>query len=351
MRLTTTRPQAAERHRPGSARVPTGRLGGRSAALRLLPLAFLLLAGAAARSQDYGSYPQVPGADQGYGSAAGGRAPATSPYKLDTRVDWKKRVLSLRVSLDLVRAGYRLPEGRLEAERKVDRDLPGLAKNTIFSLQVDSYRTVRDTIMDGSLDAEQLVALDGTATRLESILSRDMRSLLTVYEFPLDSVGALYVTYTEPIPAPEALSYSPSRVHTGIVIVATGKLPVHGDRVSEQLRPCLFPRIFDEGMRLLLAKDRVDPDVVRAHGELGYASSIPEDDRTGDDPMLIQAVAIFGTDRTDLIISRADADSILELPENRALLRQGKVTIILDRSELVSSSPGYPRESALPPIP
>ncbi|MDA8425251.1 MAG: hypothetical protein M0Z80_03860 [Treponema sp.] len=285
-----------------------------------------------------------------YDAASAGGAPA-SPYHVDTTLDWGRRVLRVRVSLDMVSAGLALPEGRLEAERMIDRDLSGLVKDRIFSLQVDSHRTVRDTIMDGSLDAEKLIALDGDARRLESSFSRDMRSLIATYEFSLDAVGALYVLHSEALPAPTALGWSPARAHTGIVIVANGKLPVHGERVSDRLRPCLFPRVFDSGMRLLLGKDRVEPAVLRAQGEVGYAAEVPSGERAGDDPLLIMAAEIFGTDRTDLVISRDDANAILELRENRDLLRQGKVTIVLDRSELVARSPGAARESTLPPIP
>jgi hypothetical protein len=289
----------------------------------------------------------VYGADSG-GDGAGS---ALSPYKVDASLDWAKRILHIRVSLDLVRAGLRLPEGRLEAERMIDRDLPGLAKESIFSLQVDSYRTVRDTIMDGSLDPEGLIALSKDAARLESTFSRDMRSLVVSYRFSLDAVGSLYVFHTEAIPAPIALDWRPTRAHTGIVIVARGALPVRGERVSDRLRPCLFPRVFDTGMRTLLNKDMVDPDVLRTRGEVGYASAIPNGDRVGDDPLLVMATAIFGTDRTDLVISRDDATAILGLSANRDLLREGKVTIVLDPSELVARGPDSAREPTLPPIP
>jgi hypothetical protein len=84
---------------------------------------------------------------------------------------------------------------------------------------------------------------------------------------------------------------------------------------------------------------------------VGYASAIPNGDRVGDDPLLVMATAIFGTDRTDLVISRDDATAILGLSANRDLLREGKVTIVLDPSELVARGPDSAREPTLPPIP
>ncbi|MGO8693566.1 MAG: hypothetical protein ACLQMF_07810 [Rectinemataceae bacterium] len=322
--------------RRAAGRRSSSALGG----LALATLILLAPAALCAQTQDYSN----PNGDDATQSAG-------SPYKVDASLDWSGRFLLLRVSLDMVRVGLRLPEGRLEAERMIERDLPGLAKDSIFSLQVDSYRTVRDTIMDGSLDPEGLIALSKDVTRLESSISRDMRNLIVSYKFSLDAVGSLYVLHNEAIPPPAALEWRPTRERTGIVIVARGSLPVHGEFVSDRPRPCLFPRVFDDGMRPFLNKDMVDPDILRSGGEVGYAASIPDDGRVGDDPLLVMATQIFGTDRTDLIISRDDAIAILGLSANRDLLREGKVTIVLDRSALIARSPDSPRQPTPPPTP
>lgn len=269
-----------------------------------------------------------PGAAQDYPAAP------PSPYKVDARLAWDRRALLIRVTFNLAAAGLRLPEGRLEAERQIERDLPGLAKDAVFSLQVDSYRTVSDTVMDGSLDPEELIALAKEARQIGSSFSRDMKELVASFEFPLDAIGALYVRHNQASPAPAALEWTPSRPHTGIVIVAQGVFPVHGEGVSDHLQPCLFPRVFDSGMRLLLDREAVDPDVLRARGEVGYASTVAYDERVGDDPLLVMASQIFGTDRTDLVIPREDALAILDLPANRELLREGRVTIVIDPGSL-----------------
>ena len=264
-----------------------------------------------------------------------------SPYSVDARLAWDRRALLLSVSLDLVRAGLRLPEGRLEAERMIDRDLPGLAKDAVLTLQVDSYRRVSDTIMDGTLDPARLVDLAAAATRLDSRFTRDMGRLVATFAFPLDAVGALYVQHGQAIPPAPALEWRPGRGHSGIVIVAIGALPVHGEAVEDRARACLFPRIFGADMRLVLDRDGVDPSVLQTVGEVGYASTAMTTtsggtvaSRSGDDPLLVMATELFGTARTDLVISKDDALTILGIPANRDLLRQGKVTIILDADRL-----------------
>ena len=142
----------------------------------------------------------------------------------------------------------------------------------------------------------------------------------------------LYGIGVEAVALDAPLGYSPSRAYTGILIYAGDELPVRGERVSGKLRPCLFPRIYDEDMRIVLERGKVDPEVLAERGPVGYAraTTTKAEDRIGEDPLRIMAVAVFGTNRTDVILSREDADRIFALPENRELVRQGKVLVVLD---------------------
>jgi len=85
-------------------------------------------------------------------------------------------------------------------------------------------------------------------------------------------------------------------------------------------------------MNLLVDRNRVDPGALRKWGELGYAASLGSDAeaRIGSAPLKIVAQAYFGTNRSDILISRDDALKILALPENRALVSAGKILVIID---------------------
>ena len=250
----------------------------------------------------------------------------------ESRVDWESRVLRLRVELDAAAAGLRLPSGRLEAERLIEREFAGLAKEAVFGLPVDSYRTVSGTVAEGSLDVNGLLGIAAQASHGPSSFSRDMRFFSAEYSIPLGAVAALYAGGTEAVPLAAPLEHRPSRPYTGIVIYAESELPVHGERVSASLRPCLFPRIFDEDMRPVMKRDNVEPAVLAAWGPLGYAAGLlaSAEDRVGDDPLRIRALGVFGAARTDIVISREDAARILSRPENRDLLRLGRVLVVLD---------------------
>jgi hypothetical protein len=54
----------------------------------------------------------------------------------------------------------------------------------------------------------------------------------------------------------------------------------------------------------------------------------------GERPLRIFARGVFGINPTDLIIDRSDALLIISSEENRRLLSQGRVVIILDESVL-----------------
>ena len=273
-------------------------------------------------------------------SQAAAQESAAPPYTVHASVDWAARELSVEVSLDLAAAGLRMPSGRIEAERLIDRDLPGILAGLVLDLPVDSYRDVADCVDDGTLDESDLLGFGGEAVEQGSSFSRDMRSFIARYELPLHAIAGIFVRHRTPVSPEAPLEWRATRAYTGIVIYADSGLAVHGERVSDLARPCLFPRIYDDAMKLLLEKNGVAPDAIAAWGEVGYAKAASVRDgsllpRLGESPLMIDATALFGTDRTDLIIPADEAMKILASPENRALLAAGKVVIVIDGDYLV----------------
>ena len=273
-------------------------------------------------------------------SPAAAQESPVPPYTVHASVDWASRELSVEVSLDLAAAGLRMPSGRIEAERMIDRDLPGILAGLVLGLPVDSYRSVADCVDDGTLDESDLLGFGGQAVEQGSSFSRDMRSFIARYELPLSAVAGIFIRHRTPVQPEAPLEWRATRTYTGIVIHADSGLAVHGERATDLARPCLFPRVYDDAMRLLLQKNGVAPDAIAAWGEVGYAEAGAARDgsllaRIGEAPLRIDATAIFGTDRTDLIIPADEAMKILASQENRALLAAGKVVIVIDGDYLV----------------
>ena len=94
-------------------------------------------------------------------------------------------------------------------------------------------------------------------------------------------------------------------------------------------------------MELIYEKNMEDSEIAKKIGVVSYHYSSDEklySQRIGNDPLRITAKKIFGINRTDPVISTKDALKILSVPENKELLRQGKVVILLDKEELIDKA-------------
>jgi len=84
-------------------------------------------------------------------------------------------------------------------------------------------------------------------------------------------------------------------------------------------------------MQLILERNYVNPEILRNSGICGWAQDINSPDivlRTGQDPLRILAYKVFGTKRSDIIITKQDALKILLNENNRKLIENGKVVIV-----------------------
>ncbi len=263
-----------------------------------------------------------------------------SPYRASYSIDWRKRVLNLDISLDFKKAGLSLPEGRLTAERMIARDLPGLAENAFFEIPVDSEGSIGARVVDGSLGVDALLALAGKLREVDTAFSKDLLSLRSRWELPLSEASALFVDWRQARTLSGPPGWTATKAYTGIVIYAQGRLPVHGERGRlDRLHRGLFPRILTENMDVVMDRWLVDPGILVAQGPLAYVGARSADDeaRVGDEPLLIRATGLFGSYRTDLIIGDEDAARILARPENRQLIAEGRVIVVVDPAKSISA--------------
>lgn len=261
-------------------------------------------------------------------------APAVLPAcSASVTVDWIGGTIQAQAELDLAAAGIRLPSGRAEAEQVLESAVPGLVRGTALAIDLDSYRTVADSIDDGTLATAALDAFLEDGRRLDLALSRDLGTLVATYQWKLADLAALYVRHSAPTDLPAADRYIPTRSYTGIVIFVQGTYAVQGEHRTGRLAPCLFPRLFNESMTALLERNLQAPEPLRTWGSVAYAAGIDDPvitARAGGDPLRIMATRLFGSLRTDIVISSADALKILGSPDNRALIRNGRVVFVID---------------------
>jgi hypothetical protein len=132
------------------------------------------------------------------------------------------------------------------------------------------------------------------------------------------------------------LGFVPSRNFTGLVIYAGGELPAHGKDIRQQVRPAVFPTLYDEDMNPVLSVEMCEPTYLRRWGMVAYAES--EDDsllleRIGAAPLRTVARGVFGINATDLLLPKEAVDRLLVREANRELLSQGRILIVIDTSE------------------
>jgi hypothetical protein len=251
------------------------------------------------------------------------------------QIDWSSHQAAIGLSLDGRSAALSLPAARSQAEAIIQKRMPALLREALFPILVDSRNSIGDAVSSGLLPAESLTALAEAAVQERSRFSDDFSAFSADYRISLISAAAPLVRHSRAAQPERPLAYAPTRAYSGIVIFAQGPLPVHGESVSSSLRPCLFPKVWDDAMTLVLERNMVEPEAIASWGMVGYADEEPlpeRDARVGGLPLRIMARAVFGSKRTDVVISGEDALKILTLDANRALLAQGRVVIVLDNA-------------------
>jgi hypothetical protein len=268
---------------------------------------------------------------------------------IDGVVEWDRMEIRATVSLDLTQAGIKLPSGRIQAEQMIESAYMRLIWPGILDLRADSSATVADLIARGEWSPAGAERFILGASAVPPAHSPDLGSLRSSYTLKLGSLSAALVRHERPAAIMRTLSPVAAPVYTGIVIIAPESLPVHGRQGAALPVPCLFPKIWDTDMNLIFERDMLaatDGPMVRyAAGEHifnpGPSGLSPEIAAlVGERPLRIFARGVFGVNPTDPIIDREDALLIISREENRRLLQEGKVLIILNDSVLTSPLSG-----------
>lgn len=258
-------------------------------------------------------------------------------------VEWDTMQMKAEVSLFLAPAGLKLPAGRVQAESYLSEAYLELIRRGIFDLQADSSSTIGDLVDRGDLSLQEIETLALKANSVPPSLSRDMQQLTSLYTIPLSEISSSLMRHNRPSRILYTLNPVSAARFTGIVIIAAENLPVHGMRSTALPVPCLFPKIWDSDMNLIYERSMVEtknsmivryspPESIFQNNPTGLSNELRE--AVGDRPLRIFARGVFGINPTDLIIDRNDAMLIISSEENRRLLSEGRVAVILDESVL-----------------
>lgn len=268
-------------------------------------------------------------------ACAAGLQAAEQGFTTRPRMDWEAGSLLVEVSYGLDPATDSLPRAKWDAEMEIEARRAALLADAVAGLLLDSSRTFADAMAADSALADSIRSRALEAPREALLLTQDLRTVVARYRVPFfgEKGIAAALAHGSETPIRRQLGYTPSTVFSGIVITARGKLPTQGAPGEAAPRPALFPRIYDQDMRLVLDRSMVSPEALVRGGVAAWTDD-PDSStvtlRAGLKPLRVAARAVFGRHPVDLVIPTEAARQILTVPENIELLREGKVVVILD---------------------
>ncbi|HUJ75788.1 MAG TPA: hypothetical protein VL359_13050 [bacterium] len=123
-------------------------------------------------------------------------------------------------------------------------------------------------------------------------------------------------------PAPGG-GISTSTTYTGLIIDARGT----------GVTPALAPKVLDPEGKEVYGSAFVSRQFAITQGMAGYVKSIDaarNTDRVKGNPAVVKAVKALGPNRSDLEISKDDAERLRDLAKTETFLRESRVMIVLD---------------------
>jgi len=258
-------------------------------------------------------------------------------------VDWAAGLLTVTIERSLESIGARGPGAVSLTQRSIRRDAPDILLPVISDVGYDSTGTIGARVTS---DEELIVALDRAARRaiaVDSSASPDLTRARVTFVIDLyRDLAVEFVAHDRPVGVAPELGWVPHGEYTGILIYAADDLPLFGTNATVALEPTLFPGIYyldqDESLIYRLTEaDHVDPVRLTTDGPVAYTDDVQATglaDRLGAHPLRVLAIAAFGTRPTDVVISREDARRITASAANRALLRDGRIVVVVDPGRL-----------------
>ena len=147
---------------------------------------------------------------------------------------------------------------------------------------------------------------------------------------PPQAVPPVAVVTPGPAPAPAVPTPAPAPRPTAVASVFTGLVI---DARGLSVKPAMAPKVLSEGGQEVYGFSVVDRNWVIQQGMAGYAKDLPAaqaHSRVTDKPLTVKAVASSGTNKTDVVISNADAQLLLGSGPNLEFLGKARVMLVVD---------------------
>jgi len=123
--------------------------------------------------------------------------------------------------------------------------------------------------------------------------------------------------------APGPSTVSTGAAYTGLVIDGRGT----------GVTPAMSPKIYDPEGKEVYGSAFVSREFAIQQGIVGYVKSLEqarETDRVKGNPAVVKAVQSKGPNKSDLVLSKEDAEQLRTLSQQQTFMREARVMIVLD---------------------
>ncbi len=253
-------------------------------------------------------------------------------YSLNAFVNWDKKLLQIKISVPVKKLEL---QTRYYVNAILESYFSVWLYDSVKNLQINSQQTLKD--IWGSTSLKNLyMLLKDILKKKYSVFYPNLKSFSTVYEISLypNLVRFWADEQFKAEKLPSAVLNANGTEFTGLIIYVQNQLPVRADPYgTKKFKRALFPKIYNENLRLIMNYRNVEKEILLQRGMLSYDMKENEAQHKnfiGSFPFRIVARELFGEEPTDIIISNSDANFILENVYMRKALQQGKILILYD---------------------
>jgi hypothetical protein len=207
------------------------------------------------------------------------------------------------------------------------------ALEAIKGVRIDASTTVANAMVQTDLIRTQIEGTIRSFQITDTTYMSDKTIELTL-RVPLDAIGSKALAQSEwgkptPVAGPQEISAPITPTHssknwTGLIIDARGL----------GVLPALAPKILAENGVELYGTRAVNKAWFEKWGLAGYAKSVEtaqgQKDRLGTQPGIVKALRAQGLNKTDLVLSEKDAQSVLEAVSGRGIFGDARIVILVD---------------------
>nr|MBI3611789.1 hypothetical protein [Nitrospirota bacterium] len=211
----------------------------------------------------------------------------------------------------------------LEVVKGIRVDSATLVEN--FVVSSDIIKTEVSGFVQGAQILKKQVNPDGSVevlvgVKLQGDLLNTMIPKQTGGGVPVPPAAPQAQAPSAPMPVPQA---STGTAYTGLIVDARGT----------GVRPAMVPKIRNEEGREVYGSSFVNRQYAVEQGMVGYLKDVnaaQSNARVTDRPLVVKAIKPDGPNKTDLVISNADAQTLHGMKEHLSFLEKARVMVVLD---------------------